>query len=66
MFTVFGVGNVIYLGLEISNWVHPEADCNNEYSFGWTFIFRLIFIIVQTFVLFKDYKVNKTFLLCRL
>ena len=53
MFAVFTIGNVIYIALEIEYQFDPvTAKCSGVYS--WTFFFRLVFVLLQTFFLFKN------------
>ena len=57
---VFAIGNLIYIGLELEYHLggHVPAECNPA-VFGWTFLFRLIFIVVQSFFIFKNSKVSE-------
>ena len=57
--TVFAIGNLIYVGLELEYHLggHVPRECNPA-DFGWTFVLRLIFLIVQTFFIFKNPKVS--------
>ena len=51
--SVFGAGNIVYCVLEVQNVMRPRDQCADPLTYGWTFIPRLIFIILQTFFLFK-------------
>ena len=57
---VFGMGNVVYCALEIQNVMRSRAGCSEQYTYGWTYIPRMIFIVVQTFYLFKGTEVGST------
>lgn len=49
----FTLGNVVYIILEIQFQMSSStSECAGTY--GWTFVFRLVFIITQTFFLFKN------------
>lgn len=51
---VFSLGNLLYYGFEIAGYLHMSDDCRSQYRFGWTFILRFIFILLQTYFLFKS------------
>jgi len=55
---VFCVCNIIYISLEIENGSRPRVGCDNA-SYWWIFIFRLVFLLIQSFFLFKNNHVNK-------
>ena len=53
----FALGNVVYIILEIQYQMTPSTvTCSGTY--GWTFVFRLAFIVAQTFFLFKNQTVR--------
>ena len=53
----FALGNVVYIILEIQFQMSvTTVECSGTY--GWTFVFRLVFIISQTFFLFKNQTVR--------
>jgi len=53
----FALGNVVYIILEIQFHMSPTTvSCSGTY--GWTFVFRLAFIVSQTFFLFKNQTVR--------
>jgi len=55
----FTLGNVVYIILEIQSQMSPSTtECSGTY--GWTFVFRLVFIIAQTFFLFKNQTVRSS------
>lgn len=54
---VFGIANLTYISLEIDVLFSSE-ECGDPATYGWTFILHLIFVIMQTFFLFKVSEVN--------
>jgi len=53
----FALGNIVYIILEIQfQMSSTTVPCSGTY--GWTFVFRLVFIIAQTFFLFKNQTVG--------
>ena len=53
----FALGNVVYIILEIQFQMSATTvSCSGTY--GWTFVFRLVFIVAQTFFLFKNQTVR--------
>ena len=57
LYLVFAIGNVIYVGLELGYHLAGDVPNNCKTTFGWIFILRLIFIIIQSFFIFKNPKV---------
>jgi hypothetical protein len=55
---VFGLGNLVYYAVELRHVLQPRDHCLEKYTYGWSFIPRLVFVIVQTFFLFKGSKVH--------
>jgi len=54
----FALGNVVYIIIEIQYQMSSTTvTCQGTY--GWTFVFRLAFIIAQTFFLFKNQTVRR-------
>ena len=52
----FALGNVVYIIIEIQFQMSvTTVACSGTY--GWTFVFRLAFIVTQTFFLFKNQTV---------
>ena len=58
---VFGIGNLIYIGLEIEYEFNKEIpDYCSGTRYGWTFILHLLFVTVQTFFILKVDQVSLT------
>jgi len=55
---IFGLGNVVYCALEILGTMTYSAGCPLQATYGWTYIPRLVFVVVQTFFLFKGSQIR--------
>ena len=58
LLTVFALGNIIYIGLEIAFLFSPDVPsyCHSA-VYDWTFILQLLFVVLQTYFLFKNPQV---------
>jgi len=50
---VFALGNAIYIAIEIQFHMRYSVHSCSGMN-GWTFVFRIVFLVTQTYFLFKN------------
>lgn len=50
---VFSLGNLIYYGFESASYIYLDESCYVRSKYGWTFFLRLVFVLLQTYFMFK-------------
>lgn len=55
---VFAVGNLIYVSLELEYALSDPPEGCKKQTYGWVYVFRFIFVLVQTFLLLKNSSVS--------
>lgn len=64
---VFSLGNLIYYSMEIERSMKEDLGCKFTHVLGFTFILRMLFVLIQTYFIFKGPEVSQLLIYaCRL